>query len=84
MNAPENPPAFPRDERYLGHNGMTLRDWFAGQALVGFINQAPAQAVEDICSGVRAGRPLAYGAYALADAMLIARGESQSTSGVGQ
>lgn len=33
MSGPENPPAFPRDERYLGHNGMTLRDWFAGQAL---------------------------------------------------
>lgn len=28
----DNPSAFPRDERYLGHNGMTLRDWFAGQA----------------------------------------------------
>lgn len=33
---PENPPAFP-----VGHNdmcnGMTLRDWFAGQALVGLL-----------------------------------------------
>lgn len=26
-------PAFPRDHRHLGHNGMTLRDWFAGQAI---------------------------------------------------
>lgn len=26
---PENPPAFPRDHRHLGHNGMSLRDWLA-------------------------------------------------------
>jgi len=28
----ENPPAFPRDHRHLGHNGMTLRDYFAVHA----------------------------------------------------
>ena len=27
-------PAFPR-HAYDGHDGMTLRDWFAGQALAG-------------------------------------------------
>lgn len=31
-------PAFPRDERFLGHNGMSLRDWFAGQALAGLMS----------------------------------------------
>ena len=42
MTTKDNPPAFPRDHRHLGHNGMNLRDWFAGQvlpsALVGATN----------------------------------------------
>ena len=54
--------------------GMTLRDWFAGQALTAIIGSSPSEAVRDICSGVRGGQPMAYGAYALADAMLAARG----------
>ena len=28
-------PAFPRDHASDGHNGMTLRDYFAAKALVG-------------------------------------------------
>lgn len=62
-----NPPAFPRDERYLGHNGMTLRDWFAGQALVGFMantNRPMTMAKDD-----------AAWCFAIADAMLAARGD---------
>lgn len=27
-----NPPAFPRDHRHFGHNGLTMRDWFATHA----------------------------------------------------
>ena len=34
MRKPENPSAFPRDGY---QEGMTLRDYFAGQALVGMI-----------------------------------------------
>ena len=33
-----NEPAFPRDHAHDGHNGMSLRDYFAGQALVGCFN----------------------------------------------
>ena len=33
----ENPPAFPRDHRFDGHNGMTLRDYFAAAALQGIL-----------------------------------------------
>jgi len=36
MTAPNNPPAFPTDGRIQHgavYDGMTLRDWFAGQAL---------------------------------------------------
>ena len=61
----ENPPAFPRDERYLGHNGMWLRDWFAGQAL-GYLGQR-----KDIT--VRDADHIAAISYELADAMLAER-----------
>jgi len=53
--------------------GMTLRDWFAGQAMAAIAGAAPQEVLQDVCSGVRGGRPMAYGAYALADAMLAAR-----------
>lgn len=37
MSGIENPPAFPREDYQTndapGQRGMTLRDWFAGQAL---------------------------------------------------
>ena len=65
-----NPPAFPRDERYLGHNGMTLRDWFAGQALNETISQVmDADTTDDIPKRV------AILVYQIADAMLAERGE---------
>ena len=36
MNNPTNDePAFPRDDFHDGVPGMSLRDWFAGQALAG-------------------------------------------------
>jgi hypothetical protein len=60
--------AFPREYRTGGHNGMTLRDYFAGQALTGLLaGRQPNNAY-----------PLEYLAetsYATADAMLKARGE---------
>lgn len=61
----ENPPAFPRNYSADGHNGMNLRDWFAGQALAGMgaVEEIPA----DTCAEM---------AYNTADAMLKARGEA--------
>jgi hypothetical protein len=54
-----------------GSRGMSLRDWFAGQALAGQLANSSA-----ICDGV--GEPSVSGlfakdAYALADAMLAER-----------
>jgi hypothetical protein len=71
MDAPENPPAFPRDHRHLGHNGMDLRDWFAGQALSGILASEG--------NGVGAYPPdwAAERSYILADAMLAARESSK-------
>lgn len=63
MSAPENPPAFPRDERYHGHNGMTLRDWFAGQFIMGWRHSSVTLSHEEIAAE----------AYRTADAMLAAR-----------
>lgn len=50
--------------------GMTLRDWFAGQALMGILSSFP----EDASFGTAGSkRDLASDSYALADAMLAAR-----------
>lgn len=50
-------------ERMRNQGGMTLRDWFAGQALI----SAPQD-------GSFTAQELADGCYAMADAMLKARG----------
>lgn len=64
-------PAFPRDHRNAGHNGMSLRDWFAGQALAGMCASAPGKFPQQTNSSV-----FALGAYEFADAMLSARAAS--------
>jgi hypothetical protein len=62
MTINDGGPAFPWHERGIYH-GMTLRDWFAGQALAGIdldIVQAESLDIAKWC-------------YAAADAMLTAR-----------
>jgi hypothetical protein len=62
MNTPQDGgPAFPRPPACPSSaTGMTLRDWFAGQALAGAeLNMPPSLTAADC--------------YALADAMLEAR-----------
>jgi hypothetical protein len=76
MSAPINDggPAFPRPESrgtsgaitLHGQNGMTLRDYFAGQALTS-MTAAPDYS-KGPCNGAMAVR-----AYLIADAMLAAR-----------
>jgi len=61
-------PAFPREDYQingggLGQQGMSLRDWFAGQAL------------NDACRRHGHAPAAAERAYEIADAMLRARGE---------
>lgn len=66
-----NPPAFPTSHPdvaysdYIG-GGMTLRDWFAGQALMGLL--ACGEAHNEDTSPVTAAA-----SYYIADAMLAAR-----------
>lgn len=79
MSAGDGGPAFPRP---MGHNrephyqgratndpqrGMSLRDWFAGQALTGMIAYAAAR------EGAFLFDAIAEDAYILADAMLAER-----------
>ncbi len=76
----ENPPAFPCSElrntssdpfatpKVINHPGMTLRDWFAGQALSGILAAGAGEEDCDILRGI-----IAEDAYGYADAMLAAR-----------
>jgi hypothetical protein len=66
-----NSPAFPCDWDYINSNreaanGMSLRDYFAGQAIVGML--AAANTRRDVTNA-----ELATVAYSIADAMLEAR-----------
>jgi hypothetical protein len=64
-------PAFPCDSfsgQFAPHSGMTLRDWFAGQALVGHL----AFPRSDLSP-----RQAAILSYACADAMIEAREEKE-------
>ncbi len=70
-------PAFPHDGRDRGpgntkgwpHDGMTLRDWFAGQALMA----AVIQSADDDATVEQNASAAALWAYAYADAMIAVR-----------
>ena len=69
-------PAFPTQFDYgpSGHqtvDGMSLRDWFAGQALAGILANAKLNAADGGYSPAMA----AADAFTTADAMLAARGK---------
>lgn len=66
-NPKDGGPAFPvAPDDLVGSKGMTLRDWFAGQALAGLSAQFGSELA-----------PPAFAAFAyqLADAMLAARSQ---------
>lgn len=68
-------PAFPREHLSdLGHNGMSLRDWFAGQALAVVVADLGQERNDDVLAPSEVPRLAAKGAYLFADAMLAARG----------
>lgn len=77
MSKAENPPAFPRLGEGFGHPaydepGMTLRDYFAGQALVGGMSAADGH---NFATATDAARQ----AYEIADAMLTERTRKESS-----
>ena len=75
MSKDTSGPAFPRtvqawNGHLTAHDGMTLRDYFAGQALIGL----PGVCAHDtLLNGVTFEEHVARNAYKLADAMLEAR-----------
>ncbi len=73
---PHNEAAFPT-YRY-GCDGMSLRDWFAGQTLAGMLAhpQADYAPFGNPSSGIAGTDMLAREAYRLADAMLAERSKS--------
>lgn len=65
-------PAFPRDWQYPGHNGMSLRDWFAGHALAGDLANGDGGTYgNDAKDEYLVDRAMLY--YRIADAMIAAR-----------
>lgn len=68
MKKPNGGQAFP----YMDEPGMTLRDYFAGQALVGIAFAMGTEARRRYREGVAEGQETVV-AYALADAMLAER-----------
>lgn len=57
----------------LGPNGMTLRDYFAAQALTGLCAHMTPSRFKDIIHGIQAGGNEAKVAYLMADAMIYAK-----------
>ena len=68
---PDNPPAWTTET----HHGMTLRDWFAGKALMGLLTCEQTHPKSVLQSS---NEELAQCSYELADAMLQER-EKQAT-----
>jgi hypothetical protein len=66
--------AFPKP--YNGHDGMTLRDYFAAKAMQGLLTDGWCADLRNDHYGENAGnRTVATDAYMMADAMLEARGK---------
>ena len=63
------------ETRMVSGAGMSLRDYFAGQAVIGLMTMISAEALSDEHhkDGRRHSRLLAAGAYEIADAMLAER-----------
>ena len=60
-------PAFPRDHAHDGHNGMSMRDYYAGKAMAAILSTMH-QGIRPCDVGL-----MAKDAFAVADAMLKAR-----------
>lgn len=70
---PQNPLAFASQGPDGGQYGMTLRDYFAGQALAGLCVYVNEKDRMDLAEGIKGGKFIAQASYALADALLKVR-----------
>lgn len=69
---PVEPDELQRFAKAVDCRGMSLRDWFAGQVLIGW-----ALHVQNVPNGTLPG--MAREMYAIADAMLAARAQERTT-----
>lgn len=76
--------AFPRSGQIMPNmgeqDGMTLRDWFAGQALMGLLNNAERRIESDVVESLTNGELLARNCYYMADVMLKERQRDGKTN----
>jgi len=74
MSANDGGPAFPTTSEpfHQGFSGMTLRDWFAGQALAVWVQAHIDQSVDDLSKA-----DIASQCYHYADFMLAERNRRQ-------
>ena len=72
-------PAFPIPHTFC--SGMTLRDWFAGQALAGLTSNFDVLKMVDAgtSDSAQGHRVIALTSFAYADAMLAARNKEATT-----
>jgi len=73
--APHNPPAFPNKAGIGLYAGMTLRDWFAGQAIAPLATLA-GNGDLGVQEGETNGAAIVRNAYELADLMLAERSKA--------
>ena len=67
-------PAFPSAAfEQHEYTGMTLRDWFAGKAMQGWVASSPVISGEPINGSAEMAEQIAGASFVLADAMLKAR-----------
>lgn len=82
---PENPPAFPTNVPPPWAQGMSMRDWFAGQALAGTLassgdtEQFRVLSIGAASRKVPFARHIADMSFEIADAMLVARAKQEPT-----
>ena len=79
MTTPQNDggQAFPMHERDDALRGMSLRDWFAGQALPAIISESMVRLFQQGATSENVATTLADSSYQIADAMLAAHTERQ-------
>lgn len=68
--------AFPNitpDMNVVGGPGMTLLDWFAGQALAGIAVNLSNDNIQELADGIKRGSAITAAAYAIADSMISKR-----------
>ena len=75
----DNPQAFPGESGAWKDHGMSLRDFFAGQALMGFMSKMGCSPDTDMLNldgketGLKADEDIATACYKFAEAMLKER-----------